>query len=79
MATLCFNPLEDVIKHLFHFDGFFSFQSLIVTFIILFFTSCWTYGLLIPSGLFVPMLVTGAVYGRIVGEIMHRSVYPYRS
>eukprot|EP00041_Stephanoeca_diplocostata_P025152 m.651939 g.651939 ORF g.651939 m.651939 type:complete len:803 (+) comp22684_c0_seq2:98-2506(+) len=80
MATLSFNPLEDVIKHLFHFDGFFSFRALITSFILLFITSCWTYGLLIPSGLFVPMLVTGAVYGRIVGEFINQytehSTYP---
>lgn len=70
MATLCFNPLEEVIKHLFHFDGFFSYTTLGVSFVLLFFTSCWTYGLLIPSGLFVPALVTGSVYGRLIGEMM---------
>ena len=35
--------------------------------------SCWTYGLMIPSGLFVPALVTGAAYGRFVGTLMQMS------
>lgn len=71
LATLCFNPLEEVIKHLFHFDGFFSYASLAIAFVLLSVTSCWTYGLLIPSGLFVPALVTGAIYGRFIGELMN--------
>jgi H+/Cl- antiporter ClcA len=37
----------------------------------MFVTSCWTYGLFIPSGLFVPSLATGAAYGRIVGQLVH--------
>lgn len=40
-------------------------------FVLFFLTSCWTYGLLIPSGLFVPALMTGAIYGRLVGEIIY--------
>lgn len=40
-------------------------------FICLFFTSCWTYGLNIPSGLFVPSLACGAAYGRLVGQLVH--------
>ncbi|CAE8656075.1 unnamed protein product, partial [Polarella glacialis] len=32
--------------------------------------SCWTYGLGVPSGLFVPSLLTGAAFGRFVGELL---------
>jgi len=45
-------------------------------------TSCWTYGLMIPSGLFVPSLAAGAAYGRLVAELLwlagwkvHRGAY----
>ena len=27
----------------------------------------WTYGLQVPSGLFIPLLLTGAAWGRLVG------------
>jgi len=36
-----------------------------------FWTSCWNYGVGVPSGLFVPSLLTGAVFGRIVGQIVN--------
>ncbi|CAJ1352389.1 unnamed protein product [Effrenium voratum] len=32
--------------------------------------ACWTFGLGVPSGLFVPSLLTGAVLGRCVGELL---------
>ena len=60
VATLAFNPLEVNIKNLFHNNGFFSLGGLFLVFVLLFFTSCWTYGLMIPSGIFVPCLATGA-------------------
>ncbi|CAK8985921.1 unnamed protein product [Durusdinium trenchii] len=33
-------------------------------------TTCWTFGLGVPAGLFVPSLLTGAVLGRFVGEVL---------
>jgi len=33
-------------------------------------TACWTYGIGVPSGLFVPSLLTGAAFGRIVGQVL---------
>ena len=35
-----------------------------VTFFVL---GCWTYGLAIPSGLFIPSLLIGAAWGRLFG------------
>ena len=29
--------------------------------------ACWTYGLSVPSGLFIPCLLTGAAWGRLLG------------
>lgn len=36
-------------------------------------TTCWTFGLGVPAGLFVPSLLTGAVLGRWVGEVLNRT------
>ena len=32
-----------------------------------FLLACWTYGLSVPSGLFIPCLLTGAAWGRLLG------------
>ena len=40
-----------------------------------FFLACWTYGLSVPSGLFIPSLLTGAAWGRLVG-ILIRFLFP---
>ena len=32
-----------------------------------FFLALWTYGLSVPSGLFIPCLLIGAAWGRLVG------------
>eukprot|EP00052_Salpingoeca_macrocollata_P034116 m.10539 g.10539 ORF g.10539 m.10539 type:complete len:788 (-) comp5968_c0_seq1:27-2390(-) len=71
LATVAFNPLEKSIHDLFHLDDRISLTACFALFIVMFFTSCWTYGVTIPSGLFVPALVTGAAYGRFVGELIN--------
>ncbi|XP_033097754.1 chloride transport protein 6-like isoform X2 [Anneissia japonica] len=63
MATLFFNPQEVAIKQLFHQEGIF--------FMVFFFLACWTYGAMVPSGLFVPCLLCGAAYGRFVGNVLN--------
>ena len=30
----------------------------------------WTYGLSVPSGLFVPCILTGAAWGRLLGQVL---------
>ncbi|KAJ8021349.1 Chloride transport protein 6 [Holothuria leucospilota] len=70
MATLFFNPQEEAIKQLFHQEGAFSLSSLAIFFGFFFLLSCWTYGSLVPSGLFVPCLLCGAAYGRFVGNVL---------
>ncbi|XP_043931167.1 chloride transport protein 6 [Protopterus annectens] len=70
MATLLFNPQEVAILQLFHQDGTFSPVTLSLFFVLYFFLSCWTYGISVPSGLFVPCLLCGAAYGRLVGNIL---------
>ncbi|XP_071945627.1 H(+)/Cl(-) exchange transporter 6-like [Antedon mediterranea] len=71
MATLFFNSQEVAIKQLFHQEGAFSLSSLGIFFMLFFFLACWTYGAMVPSGLFVPCLLCGAAYGRFVGNVLN--------
>ena len=71
MASLSFNTLEVAIRNLFHVrETKYSILTCFVYFAALYVTSCWTYGLMIPSGLFVPSLACGAAFGRLVAEIL---------
>nr|XP_046252732.1 chloride transport protein 6 [Scatophagus argus] len=70
MATLLFNPQEVAIHQLFHQDGTFSPVTLSVFFLLYFLLACWTYGVFVPSGLFVPSLLCGAAFGRLVANIL---------
>ncbi|KAM3824064.1 H(+)/Cl(-) exchange transporter 6 [Vipera latastei] len=70
MATLFFNPQESAILQLFHQEGTFSPVTLSLFFSLYFLLSCWTYGISVPSGLFVPALLCGASYGRLVANLL---------
>uniref|UniRef100_A0A673I4J5 Chloride channel protein n=1 Tax=Sinocyclocheilus rhinocerous TaxID=307959 RepID=A0A673I4J5_9TELE len=70
MATLFFNPQEVAIHQLFHQNATFSPVTLLLFFVLYFFLSCWTYGVSVPSGLFVPSLLCGASLGRLVANVL---------
>ncbi|XP_043340656.1 chloride transport protein 6 isoform X3 [Cervus elaphus] len=70
MATLFFNPQESAILQLFHQDSTFSPVTLALFFILYFSLACWTYGISVPSGLFVPSLLCGAAFGRLVANVL---------
>ncbi|KAG8434767.1 hypothetical protein GDO86_012931 [Hymenochirus boettgeri] len=70
MATLFFNPQESAILQLFHQDGTFSPVTLSFFCCMYFLLSCWTYGISVPSGLFVPSILCGAAYGRLVANLL---------
>ncbi|OBS75495.1 hypothetical protein A6R68_14022 [Neotoma lepida] len=70
MATLFFNSQESAILQLFHQDGTFSPITLALFFILYFLLACWTFGTSVPSGLFVPSLLCGAAFGRLVANIL---------
>uniref|UniRef100_A0A8D2GXF6 Chloride channel protein n=1 Tax=Urocitellus parryii TaxID=9999 RepID=A0A8D2GXF6_UROPR len=70
MATLFFNPQESAILQLFHQDGTFSPITLGLFFVLYFLLACWTYGISVPSGLFVPSLLCGAAFGRLVANVL---------
>jgi len=42
-----------------------------VFFLLYFLLACWTYGTSIPSGLFVPSLLCGAAFGRLVANLLN--------
>ena len=67
---LFMTPSEDAIKVLFHDAQVYDARLLALFGIIYFFLACWTYGLGVPSGLFVPSLLVGAVFGRLVGQCL---------
>ncbi|XP_015192529.1 H(+)/Cl(-) exchange transporter 6 isoform X1 [Lepisosteus oculatus] len=74
MAALFFNPQEVAIHQLFHQDGTFSPETLTIFFVLYFLLACWTYGVSVPSGLFVPSLLCGAAYGRLVANILKTNI-----
>eukprot|EP00127_Corallochytrium_limacisporum_P001263 Clim_evm33s47 gene=Clim_evmTU33s47 len=67
LATLALNSQETAIWQLFHNGGEFSIRTLLLYMISCYFLACLTYGIGVPSGLFVPALTTGAAYGRLWG------------
>lgn len=63
------------IRQLLHFtDGpvvSFTPLSLIMFLIPFYIMACWTYGISVPSGLFVPSLLSGAAFGRLCVYFIH--------
>ncbi|KAL1531297.1 putative chloride channel-like protein CLC-g isoform X2 [Salvia divinorum] len=71
LASLFFNTNDDAIKNLFSkgTDSEFQHSSMLIFFVSCFFLSIFSYGIVAPAGLFVPVIVTGAAYGRFVGML----------
>lgn len=53
------------------FTGAYNLATLGIFFCVYFLLACLTYGLGVPSGLFVPCILTGATFGRFVGVVVH--------
>ncbi|KDP40151.1 hypothetical protein JCGZ_02149 [Jatropha curcas] len=69
LATIFFNTQDDAIRNLFSAKTIheFSAQSLL-TFLVMFYTlAVVTFGTAVPAGQFVPGIMIGSTYGRIVG------------
>ncbi|KAG0464018.1 hypothetical protein HPP92_020087 [Vanilla planifolia] len=71
LASLFFNTNDDTIRNLYSsgnelFDPF----SIILCFIASYFLGVISYGVVAPAGLFVPVILTGAIYGRFIGMLM---------
>jgi len=48
------------------FAGTYGPLTLFLFCVVYFFLACWTYGMAVPSGLFIPGLVIGAAWGRLL-------------
>ncbi len=68
MLGLFFQTPESSVRAMFHDpNGSFNPITLGVFCITYFILSTWTYGLAIPSGLFIPSLLIGSAWGRLFG------------
>ncbi|KAL6844057.1 hypothetical protein ACP4OV_025730 [Aristida adscensionis] len=72
LASLFFNTNDDTIRNLYSAgtDDEFHISSILVFFAASYFLGIFSYGLALPSGLFVPVILTGAAYGRLVGMLI---------
>lgn len=71
LASLIFNTNDDAIKNLFskNTDSEFQYSSVLVFFVTCFFLSILSYGIVAPVGLIMPIILTGASYGRFIGML----------
>ncbi|XP_022245786.1 H(+)/Cl(-) exchange transporter 7-like [Limulus polyphemus] len=68
LGAIWFQTPEASVKSLFHDPpGSWTLTSLGIFFLFYFLLACWTYGLSVSSGLFIPTLLAGAAWGRIMG------------
>lgn len=72
LASLIFNTNDDAIKNLFSkgTDNEFQYSSILIFFGTCFFLSIISYGIVSPTGLYVPVIVTGASYGRLIAMLV---------
>jgi chloride channel 7 len=67
MATLLFNPEGAVIKNFLATQAVFSYEALLLFFLIWYIFTIITYGTAVPAGLFLPGILIGCSLGRIFG------------
>jgi chloride channel 7 len=79
VASLYLAEADVAIKQLFHFreagaDNVPTFSSgaLFLFFVPYITLAMFTYGIAVPSGLFVPSLLSGAAFGRLFGHLLHK-------
>ena len=74
VASLIFTQGETGIHRLFSrkTSAMLGAGELAVVLVVYFFLACWAAGTFVSSGLVVPMLFIGGLYGRIFGESLMR-------
>ena len=73
VAAMWFQTPEASVRALFHdLPGTHNPLSVGLFFFTYFLLACWTYGLSISSGIFIPALLSGAAWGRLVGISLYR-------
>ncbi|KAL8527620.1 hypothetical protein ACS0TY_005468 [Phlomoides rotata] len=72
LASLFLNTNDNAIRNLFISRNRYEFQisTLLIFFIGVYFLGIVTYGIAVPSGLFIPVILAGASYGRLVGRLL---------
>ncbi|XP_064170806.1 H(+)/Cl(-) exchange transporter 7 isoform X2 [Anguilla rostrata] len=71
MATAFFNTPERSVRSLFHNPpGSYNPLTLGMFTLSYFFLACWTYGLTVSAGVFIPSLLIGAAWGRLFGILL---------
>ena len=76
LASLIFSEPGDAIRLLFHLHKHAFSTFCLLTFFLLYISAAViTYGIAVPSGLFVPSLLSGAAFGRLFGNMAHK-IYP---
>lgn len=72
LASLFFNTNDDTIRNLYSAgtDSAFNKNSILLFFVTSYFLGILSYGLVAPLGLFMPVILTGATYGRLIGMLM---------
>ncbi|KAK3027762.1 hypothetical protein RJ639_042254 [Escallonia herrerae] len=71
LASLFLNTNDDSIRNLFSTstEKEFHISTLFIFFAAIYCLGIITYGIAIPSGLFIPVILAGACYGRLVGRL----------
>lgn len=72
LASLFFNTNDDAIRNLFSAgtDREFGVSALLTFFTAVYSLGLLTYGVAVPSGLFIPVILSGASFGRLVGTLL---------
>ena len=72
MATLLLQPAETAVAQLFSRGsvGYLSIPTLAAFVPLYFLSAAFTYGIAVPSGLFIPCMMMGAGLGRLSGELI---------
>ncbi|KAH9331624.1 hypothetical protein KI387_003732, partial [Taxus chinensis] len=72
LASLFFNTNDDAIRNLFSIGTSteFHLSSILMFFSAVYVLALLTYGIAVPSGLFIPVILAGATYGRFFGILM---------
>jgi len=71
IGAIWFQTPEQSVRSLFHDPpGSHKMLTLGVFSLVYYLLNCWTYGLSISAGVFIPTLLTGAAFGRLFGTVL---------
>jgi H+/Cl- antiporter ClcA len=71
MGMMLLKGVNEGVSQLYHSNVIFGLPRLLCLFVFYWVFSVITYGICVPSGLFVPALAIGAAYGRLIGEALY--------